>query len=172
MRSPAGRRSIASVPRRVAISFRASLMSAQIFVPASMTDCIISGLICSPSRGRAAARRVSEWLRSWPSASTSWNSSSIPIVSRWTLVRFIAPLREHRRHKEEGREYREEKEEHVHRTEERPQAAWCALPDDLLSRGEHQAHVAPSTTYVGTTLPAPAVTLRRALDETRASVPE
>src|SRR5207237_8210074 len=83
-----------------------------------------------------------------------------------------SPRREHRRHKGEGREYREEKEEHVHRTEERPQAAWCALPDDLLSRGEHQAHVAPSTTYVGTTLPAPAVTLMRALDETRASPPE
>src|SRR2546421_7505473 len=61
-------------------------MSAQIFVPASMTDCIISALICSPSRGAAAASSVSLWLFSWPSPSTIWNSSSIPIVSRGTLA--------------------------------------------------------------------------------------
>src|SRR5205807_8286181 len=57
---------------------------AQIFVPASMTDCIISSLICSPRRGRAAARSVAEWLRSCPSPSTIWNSSSIPMVRRGT----------------------------------------------------------------------------------------
>src|SRR5207245_6713858 len=68
-------------------------MSAQIFVPASMTDCIISSLICAPRRGRAAARSVAEWLRSWPSPSTIWNSSSIPMVRRGTSTQLPTLLR-------------------------------------------------------------------------------
>src|SRR5439155_536929 len=90
LRRRSGARSAASVPRRVEISARASLISAQILVPASMTDCIISGLICSPRRGRAAARSVSLWLLSCPSESTIWNSSSIPMVRRGTLDCLIA----------------------------------------------------------------------------------
>src|SRR6266566_2589666 len=64
-------------------------MSAQIFVPASMTDCIISAFIWSPSRGAAAASSVSLWLLSCPSPSTIWNSSSIPIVRRGAFVCLI-----------------------------------------------------------------------------------
>src|SRR2546428_131485 len=85
-RSPCGSRWAASVPRRRVISSRASVTLSQIFVPASMTDCIISGFTCSPRVGRAAARSVSLCDFSWPSASMIWNSSSMPIVRRGTSI--------------------------------------------------------------------------------------
>src|SRR5436190_2129947 len=46
------------------------------------------------------------------------------------------------------------------------------LDADREPRHIGDPHAVPSTTYVGTTLPAPAVTLRSSLDETRACVPE